>query len=247
METKWYESFFQGIVLDMWSQAVPEEHTRAEAAFLESKLGATRGARVLDVPCGSGRHALEMASRGYAVTGVDLSEEQIERARSASRKAGLEIDWRRADMRDLPRGEAFDAAWCLGNSFGYVEPQGNRDFLRAIAGALKPGARFVMDTGAAAESVLPGFREREWMQVGEILFLEENRYHAAESCKETIYTFARGGESRTRSGLQWVFTTREILAMFDEAGLEVLETFSSIDGAPFEAGCPVLILVARRR
>ena len=240
----WYEHFFSGIVLDMWAEAVPAEQTRIEADFLERVLAIRPGARVLDVPCGLGRHAIAMASRGYKVTGVDLSQEAIDRARAAAGR--LDIAWRRADMRDLPQEPAFDAAWCLGNSFAYLDPQGTRAFLRAVAGALKPGARFAMDYGMAAECILPRFREKEWAQFGDdITFLEENRYDVVESRVETIYTFLRGSEAVVRKGVQWVHTVRDVLGMLAEAGLKTRETLGSADGTPFALGS-LLVVVAEK-
>ncbi|MGH9460041.1 MAG: class I SAM-dependent methyltransferase, partial [Vicinamibacteria bacterium] len=101
MESKWYESFFQGIALEMWRKAVSPEQTRLEVDFLERVLGLTKASRVLDVPCGYGRHSLKLASRGYRVTGVDQSPQMIEEGRAAAVDAGLEIEWRNQDMRDL--------------------------------------------------------------------------------------------------------------------------------------------------
>src|ERR1043166_2665237 len=79
----WYESFFHGVTLDLWRRAIPPEQTTAEAEFLIEKLQCAQGARVLDVPCGNGRLAFELAKRGLRVTGVDISEEFIEEARLA--------------------------------------------------------------------------------------------------------------------------------------------------------------------
>lgn len=177
------------------------------------------------------------------MTGVDLSREGIEEARGRARATGLSVEWRQADMRDLPWESEFDAAFCFGNSFGYLEPDGTR----AVGRALRPGARFAMDTGNAAESVLPRRQEREWAQVEDILFLEENRYHAAESCIETIYTFVRGGETRTQPGLHWVYTIREIRHLLAEAGLVVKDVLGSLDGEAFQVGSPYLVLVAEKR
>src|SRR5258705_1899833 len=98
MDVRWYESFFQGIVLEMWRKAMPPEQTRLEADFLARALRLQPGDRVLDVPCGAGRHALELAARGFAVTGVDLSKGQIDMARAAAAASGVSVDWRQADM-----------------------------------------------------------------------------------------------------------------------------------------------------
>ena len=246
MNDKWYETFFQGIVLDMWRKAVPPEHTRAEVDFLADKLGVTAGASVLDVPCGAGRHAIELASRGVRTTGVDLSAEMIAEARDRAAEAGVDIDWREADMRDLPWEAEFDAAYCFGNAFGYLDAAGTRAFVQAVARALKPGSRFAIDSGQVAECVLPNLKDREWMRVDDILFLEENRYDAENGYVETIYTFIRGGESVSRTGIHWVYTIREVRLMLNEAGFDTLALYSSITGEEFRAGASYMILIARK-
>lgn len=246
MDAKWYESFFQGIVVELWRKAVSPEETRLEIDFLQRGLMLQTGSRVLDVPCGFGRHSLELAYRGYRVTGVDLSPQMIEEGRTAAVQAGLAIEWRIADMRDLSWESEFDAGFCLGNSFGYLDADGTRAFVQAVSRALKPGARLALDYGMAAESILPRFREREWAQVGDILFLEENRYHVADSCIETTYTFVRDGRAQTQTGLHWVYTLREIRQFLREAGLETQDLFRSLDGDPYEVGSTLLLLVAQK-
>jgi SAM-dependent methyltransferase len=245
MSQPWYEGFFEGIVLDLWRQAIAPETTIAECDFLERELRLAPGARVLDVPCGDGRHAAALAARGYRLTGVDVSPGQIELARR--RPATIPpVEWRRAEMRELPWESGFDAAYCFGNSFGYLDSEGTRAFLQAVCRALKPGGRFALDTGMAAECILPRFEAHQSAQVGDILFGEENRYRAGESCIETTYTFTRGAESVTRTGLQWVFTLREIRDLLQNAGLPVVAWYGGVGREAFTLGTPVLVLVAEK-
>ncbi len=139
MQHQWFETFFQGVAVEFWIRAIPPTVTFQEADFLEQALEISPGAKLLDVPCGHGRHAIELARRGYRVTGVDLSPEALESA-SASNSI---IDWRRGDMRDLSSLEflpaEFDAAYCFGNSFGYLDHLDAAAFLAALARVLKPG------------------------------------------------------------------------------------------------------------
>jgi len=76
------------------------------------------GSRVLDVPCGGGRHAVELTTRGRSVTAVDLSSDFLTAARGLAAQRNVTVDFHEREMRDLPWTEEFDAAYCFGNSFG---------------------------------------------------------------------------------------------------------------------------------
>ncbi len=114
MQSNWQETFFRGVALDAWRQVTTPEMTRPEVDFLVRTLNVGAGAQLLDVPCGNGRHAIELAGRGYKMTGLDLSEEFIAEARAATPA----VRWIQGDMRSLPWIAEFDGAYCFGNSFG---------------------------------------------------------------------------------------------------------------------------------
>src|SRR5258706_15984488 len=175
-KANWWEDFFHGIALDFWRAAVPVEQTRAESDFLQKQLHLAGAEKILDVPCGNGRLSLELAGRGFNLTGVDIASEFIAEAKSKSDASGLQIRWINQDMRELPWQAEFDAAFCFGNSFGYLDDSGNAEFLKAVAEVLKPGARFIIETGATAESILPSFQERRWFEIAGITFLINSRY-----------------------------------------------------------------------
>jgi SAM-dependent methyltransferase len=247
IQSNWYESFFHGIALDLWRKAVSPEQTQAEVDFLIKALACPAGSKILDIPCGNGRHSLELAKRGYEMTGVDIAEQFIEEARAASLEAGEEVDWTLGDMRHIKWEATFDGAFCFGNSFGYLEYSDMESFLGSLARSLKPGARFVLQTGIAAEAILPNLKQRTWYQVGDILFAIENHYRADESCLDTYYTFVREGKVETREGKHWVYTAGEIRRMFERVGLAVSEMYSSTDFEPFTLGAHYLYVVAQKQ
>ena len=123
----WYESFFHGVTLDLWRRAIPPEQTQAEAEFLIEQLNCVPDSHVLDVPCGNGCLSFEFAKRGLRVTGVDISEEFIEEAKSMLKDSldpsvhadgtGTRLDFILADMRHLEGTRLYDGAYCFGNSF----------------------------------------------------------------------------------------------------------------------------------
>jgi SAM-dependent methyltransferase len=159
MQSNWQADFFRGVALEMWRRAVSPEQTRAEAGFLEKALQAGPHASLLDVLCGNGRHAVELAKRGYSLTGVDSSEEFLAEARLAT---SLPIRWILGDRCELPWESEFQGAYCFGNSFGYLDYAGARKFLACVAAPLRPGGRFIIETGMAAESILPALGKGRW-------------------------------------------------------------------------------------
>jgi SAM-dependent methyltransferase len=245
MESEWHKDFFRGVALDVWRGAVSPEQTRAEADFLEKVLEFSPGARLLDVPCGSGRHSLELASRGYRTTGVDIAEEFVREAQTRA-ACGLQAEFLLGDMRHLPWQSEFDGAFCFGNSFGYTEHKGTVDFLSALSRTLKRGSRFALETGLAAESILPKLQERGWVEIGNILFLSARRYEAAESRLYIQYTFVRDGKQETRGASQQVYTVAEIRRLLEQAGLGTVALYSSLDQQPYQLGSPRLLLVAEK-
>ena len=181
------------------------------------------------------------------MTGVDVSTEMIQSAKAFAAKAGADIEWHATEMCDIAWQAEFDAAFCFGNSFGYLDRDGTGTFLGAISRALRKRGRFSFDYGLAAESILPRFTGREWTPVGDLYFLENNRYHVPESCIETAYTFIRDGSVETRTGFQWVYTVSEIQNMLREAGFVICSFCSSCEDRPFELGAPILIVVAEKQ
>ena len=244
----WYARFFTELPNEFWRRAVPPQATTAEIDFVGSRLGLHPGSRVLDVPCGSGRHALALAARGHRVTGVDISTEAIGHARRSAAAAGLDVALRVGEMRDLPRDASFDAAVCLGNSFGYLDLTGLREFVAALAGAVRPGGGLVVDTSTAAESLLPGLEDgapRD-MVTGDITVTGSNDYDVAGSRLLSRYVFTRGAEVQRVTALHHVFTSAHLGELLVDGGFTDVARYGGPDGAPFGLGSGRLLLTARR-
>jgi SAM-dependent methyltransferase len=125
-------------------------NTLVEVDFLLEELSLPPGASILDVGCGTGRHAIELARRGYAVTGLDLSLEMLARAAAGAEAAGVRVDWVRADATRFTMPKPFDAAICLcEGAFGLLgtgdDPvEQPLSILKNIFRALKPGAKAIL-------------------------------------------------------------------------------------------------------
>ena len=219
VQSNWWENFFEGVAVAMWLQALLPEHTSREADSLLRMLDVSPGAEILDVPCGGGRLSLAIARRGYLVTGVDWSSEFLDHARSAD--ASHQVTWERRDMRHLPWPGRFDGAFCVGNSFGYFDDEGNAAFLQAVRAALKPGARFVLETPMVLENLLEHLHQRPWWKVGDVYLLVENRYDQARGRLDIEYTFVSNGRVETRCGSHRAYAYRELADMIAASGFAV--------------------------
>lgn len=244
----WWTSFFFDFFGEMQLDERPGEQTRSEVDALERELAMTAPLRVLDVPCGTGRHSLELARRGHRVTGVDFNHKVLERARNLAAGAGLDVDFRQGDMRELAFEAAFERAICHWGSFGYFDDAGNADFLRRVGRALAPGGAFFLDT-LVAESLYPKFRERDWSCWGEgparRRVLEERLFDCATGRVESTWTMIGDGEERSRAVSIRIYTYREIEGLLEAAGFN---RFRALDdsGAPFRLGSARLWLIAEK-
>jgi 2-polyprenyl-3-methyl-5-hydroxy-6-metoxy-1,4-benzoquinol methylase len=111
--SNWWQTFFSGLMVESWLQMIGEEQTKGEVEFIKKELGVSPPAKILDVPCGGGRHSLALATVGYQLTGVDISVDFLKAARSSAADRKTSLTWEQRDMRDLPWRQQFDGAFCL--------------------------------------------------------------------------------------------------------------------------------------
>ncbi len=148
MEKKqWYESFFENYA-EKYDNESFTKGTLGECDFIEQELQYNKGLKILDVGCGTGRHAIELAKRGYQVTGIDLSESLLKKAREKAAQNKLQITFLQHDARKLPFRNRFDAAimMCEG-AFPLMETdEMNFEILKSVTRALKTGSKYIFTT-----------------------------------------------------------------------------------------------------
>jgi SAM-dependent methyltransferase len=126
------------------------KHTAAEIDFFLSLYPLSAGAAVLDVGCGTGRHSIELARRGFQVTGLDLSPGMLEQARKGAENAGVQVEWIQADATHFTLDKTYDAAICLcEGAVGLIEhgedaEKHDHAIFSHIAACLKPNAPFLL-------------------------------------------------------------------------------------------------------
>jgi cyclopropane fatty-acyl-phospholipid synthase-like methyltransferase len=246
MPPEWFETFFSPLLFDFWTAAVPAEATAAEVDFIVRMLEVSPPARLLDLPVGAGRHALALAHRGYRVTGLDLSSSALSLARDEARRQGVVVDFSSGDMRSPPPGGPYDGAYCFGNSICYLSHEDTQAFIANIFQALISGARWIIDTGTAAESLLPHLVAERTLEAGGVTYSVRNRYDAAARRLFQSCVLARGDERQVADISYSVYTVQELCELLRRVGWQVIGTFGTLDSVPFAPGDRRLLLVAQR-
>ena len=144
---QWYESLFENYATQ-YEKEVFTAGTIGECDFIEKEIKHDKQRRILDIGCGTGRHSVELAKRGYRITGIDLSEGQLAKAREKAKKENLTIDFRSGDARNLPFVNEFDVAImiCEG-AFPLMETdEMNFRILKGATDALKENGKLIFTT-----------------------------------------------------------------------------------------------------
>ncbi len=143
----WYEKLFENYS-EQYDKEVFTKGTKGECDFIEKEINYNKTLNIVDIGCGTGRHAIELTLRGYHVTGIDLSENQLKKARQKAEQLGLKIDFIKMDAREISFKRKFDLALmiCEG-AFPLMETdEMNFQIIQGIANTLKPGSKLIMTT-----------------------------------------------------------------------------------------------------
>lgn len=241
--------FFNGIYQDVWRRMIPAGLTPVEADFIEDVCHLQAGKPVLDLMCGYGRHALELARRGYPVTAIDSSEGYIRELQSLAAADALTVSALLGDVADGSfSGGPYQAAICMGNSFSFFDEASVCRLLRHVQEVLLPGSRFVINTWMIGEIAFRHFKEREWHQVDEYKYLIENRYRLQPARIEAEHTIVLpGGKSESLLGVDYIFSLTELERMLQQNGFVMQDVFYTPKKRPFQLGDNKAYIIALRQ
>jgi len=223
----WYKTFFKtfGILQPIFYTS---EQTKKQADFIFEILNLKRGSKVLDVPCGNGRIAFELAKKGCVVTGIDFNENMIGEAKQVSKKRKLKINFHICDMRKIPWKNKFDSVICWWGSFGYFDDKGNKDFIKDVSTSLKKKGKVIIDTHIM-ETLLPKYQPMGWVKFGNYKVLEERRFDFVNGRIDVDWTFIKDGKEIIQTSSIQMYTYKELTSLLEKYGFGNFRAFGSLN------------------
>ena len=228
----WYENFFDKWYLKYWIQPITQERTELEVDAIVRFLELPPDSKVLDLCCGQGRHSLELARRGYRVVGLDLSETLLAASQAAAKEQGLDVEFVQGDMRAIPRRNEFNGIFNFYTAFGYFErDEDNQAVLDAVAAALKPSGRFLLDY-PCLEGRMPQWKRQEFFEYDDgTVMLHEMLHDTFNQTIKNNVLYITSDNVRHRTGFTLRhYYGRELRQCFEKAGMNVIGAYGNTDG-----------------
>ena len=242
--TEWFadESFWE----ILYPFLFPEERIAAAADELSGILDLIdfEGRKVLDLCCGPGRHAVDLARRGYLVTGVDRSPFLLAKAKERAAEAQVDVEWIEADMRDFSRPGGFDLVINLYTSFGYFDdPKDDLNVLRNIRISLRPSGCLVMQM-AGKEQVAGVFQPSSADEIeGAGTLVQQREVYDDWSRIRNRWTVIRDGQATALEFHHTIYSARELKDLLVAAGFGDVRIYGDLLGNAYGPNAERLVAV----
>lgn len=218
-------------------------NAREEVDKIVKLLGLEGGARILDLPCGVGRHCLEFSRRDFDVTGVDRTKSYIERARSQAEVHKLNAVFVQGDMREYCVPEGFDVILNLFGSFGYFEdPDDDRKVVANMYASLRAGGQFLIET-AGKEILARDFQSRDWSEAGGVLLLSERKVSHDWGRIDSHWIAIKGTHRVEHHVSVRLYSAVELSSLLVDCGFYKVQVYGSLDGIDYNQDAQRLVVV----
>lgn len=244
----WWKSYFDAGYLREYEPIFDLVEDRKQVQRLVELLELPEGARILDVPCGQGRHAHLLAEAGFDVDGLDLSADLL--AVAKKRGTSKRLRYRRGDMRRLPAAWTgrFDAVLDLFTSFGFFDrASDDAQVIHEFARVLKPGGVLIWH-GGSRDGVMARFLQRDWWTIADGTVIAQERSFDPLTGFLTVQSTWQGPKQAVerREHRIRLYTATRLAELCLEAGLVVEQCWESFTRKPLTRRSSEMLLVARK-
>jgi len=241
-------TFFKGLYKEIWKKLMHPGLSKAECDFIIDVAKLYKGDKVLDIMCGHGRHALELAKRGMLVYAVDNLSDYIDEINATAEKDNTSIQTAAVNIleADFPGGNK--AVVCMGNSFAFFNREEASVLLQKIAESLNDDGVFIINSWMIAEIAIRHFEAKQYQEVDGFKYQIDNNFCFYPSRIESLHTVTNeDGRSEVIKGVDYIFTLSELDEMFSLAGLKTVSVFSTPRKRKFSLGDSSVYIVVRKK
>ena len=252
LNKSWFKDFFNNYYHSIYADfgIFSDAQNKKETSFVASILDIPKSAKILDIQCGQGRHAVLLAKQGYSLTGVDLSDTLLEAAKKLAIKEKVKINFFKKDMRKITFFNEFDGVINLFSSFGYfLNDEDNLKVLKLFNISLKPKGRFILDllNGDQFLKQLDKLPKKIWWKAGGAYVLLEDRSEKDKKIMVNDITLISSNKPIKRAqSLMKLYNLIEIREYLKKSGFKILKVFGDYDKTKFLDSSHRMIILSEK-
>ncbi|MDK2596552.1 SAM-dependent methyltransferase [Pseudoalteromonas obscura] len=213
-----------------------------QAKQIQSFLALEKGMKILDIPCGTGRHAKLLAEQGFEIDALDYNALFIERAQQFAKEAGLSVNFMQGDMRDLRFKEKYDRIFNVFSSFGYFDDKTNLQVMQEMSSALKPGGRLLLNVLNGESAAVKGSENGIARQFKGL----DTQYDPQSKILTTNRVLNIKGEEYSYEFKVRLYNASELTHMLEMCGLVPLEWHGDWAGSALTNASAQIFVVAEK-
>lgn len=224
---------------------VPDEETKKDVNFICDVLELPEGAKVLDLFCGAGRHSLELARRGYSVTGIVINSDYLEIGKRSGRVIAIAPNFIQGDVRYIDFGEGYDAAIIMFQSFGYFNDSEDKYVLRKVFNALKMKGRFLIEI-LNRDWILKNFIEIQESELEGIPWVEKREFDVLTSRNNFVIQRHEKDRDVIKKGSWRLYSAHEMKNILEGIGFQFVGGYSNLEKEPLTKDTRLMRMVFKK-
>lgn len=223
--TEAQESFLE------WQGMPDEKQTNNEVSMIEAILNVQPPLKILDIGCGTGRHSIEFARRGYEVTGIDVAETYLKQAIERAEKCNLNIEFRLERGSEIKEQNTYDFAIAYYHTLGFMEEEELNTHLFNICKSIKKGGKFLLRS--AGPKIIPNMNQdkiRNWAEKNNTFILSEKFIENGYRIEKCITIDIVKDEIIEYEEKQRAFSLGDVINLLRQAGFSKVDCYRELDG-----------------